>query len=143
MPEPDAHYRPAKVPTRFNADQRRGSSGLYCWPQRMGLPARRPVGTEADDGTRERQTRPRPPSIVCREYRPGGFPRDRRLLSHPRTTSASARLAALPDPPPVSVDAHLHSWRTWRPRRSEEHTSELQSLMRISYAVFCWKKKKT
>src|SRR3546814_7266092 len=30
---------------------------------------------------------------------------------------------------------HLH--------RSEEHTSELQSLMRISYAVFCLKKKKT
>src|SRR3546814_1391040 len=28
-----------------------------------------------------------------------------------------------------------------RPRRSEEHTSELQSLMRISYAVFCLKKK--
>src|SRR3546814_8726524 len=31
---------------------------------------------------------------------------------------------------------HRHS-------RSEEHTSELQSLMRISYAVFCLKKKKT
>src|SRR3546814_4784272 len=30
--------------------------------------------------------------------------------------------------------------RHWR---SEEHTSELQSLMRISYAVFCLKKKKT
>src|SRR3546814_4492835 len=32
----------------------------------------------------------------------------------------------------------------WGPggRRSEEHTSELQSLMRISYAVFCLKKKK-
>src|SRR3546814_7397887 len=28
-------------------------------------------------------------------------------------------------------------------RRSEEHTSELQSLMRISYAVFCLKKKRT
>src|SRR3546814_10913006 len=28
------------------------------------------------------------------------------------------------------------------PPRSEEHTSELQSLMRISYAVFCLKKKK-
>src|SRR3546814_3014029 len=27
--------------------------------------------------------------------------------------------------------------------RSDEHTSELQSLMRISYAVFCWKKKNT
>src|SRR3546814_6285299 len=33
--------------------------------------------------------------------------------------------------------------RTRRRRRSEEHTSELQSLMRISYAVFCLKKKKT
>src|SRR3546814_3908734 len=33
------------------------------------------------------------------------------------------------------VDAH-------RAGRSEEHTSELQSLMRISYAVFCLKKKK-
>src|SRR3546814_7076022 len=36
---------------------------------------------------------------------------------------------------------------SWKPRvsigaRSEEHTSELQSLMRISYAVFCLKKKK-
>src|SRR3546814_5231710 len=29
------------------------------------------------------------------------------------------------------------------PKRSEEHTSELQSLMRNSYAVFCFKKKKT
>src|SRR3546814_6671825 len=29
-----------------------------------------------------------------------------------------------------------------KPARSEEHTSELQSLMRISYAVFCLKKKK-
>src|SRR3546814_2658340 len=34
------------------------------------------------------------------------------------------------------------SWLT-RPVRSEEHTSELQSLMRISYAVFCLKKKKS
>src|SRR3546814_2062720 len=30
----------------------------------------------------------------------------------------------------------------WLNARSEEHTSELQSLMRISYAVFCLKKKK-
>src|SRR3546814_4401063 len=35
------------------------------------------------------------------------------------------------------------SWRLSSARtRSEEHTSELQSLMRISYAVFCLKKKK-
>src|SRR3546814_3614989 len=33
--------------------------------------------------------------------------------------------------------------RLYRALRSEEHTSELQSLMRISYAVFCWKKKHT
>src|SRR3546814_7700554 len=31
--------------------------------------------------------------------------------------------------------------RVLKPNRSEEHTSELQSLMRISYAVFCLKKK--
>src|SRR3546814_9496965 len=30
-------------------------------------------------------------------------------------------------------------WRETLPARSEEHTSELQSLMRISYAVFCLK----
>src|SRR3546814_9962720 len=37
-----------------------------------------------------------------------------------------------------------HCWNDWKQRaeRSEEHTSELQSLMRISYAVFCLKKKK-
>src|SRR3546814_1257039 len=35
-----------------------------------------------------------------------------------------------------------HQRRGRRRRRSEEHTSELQSLMRISYAVFCLKKKK-
>src|SRR3546814_2359042 len=34
------------------------------------------------------------------------------------------------------------SQRKAAPKRSEEHTSELQSLMRISYAVFCLKKKK-
>src|SRR3546814_5768528 len=33
-------------------------------------------------------------------------------------------------------------WLLWFGLRSEEHTSELQSLMRISYAVFCLKKKK-
>src|SRR3546814_5168847 len=41
---------------------------------------------------------------------------------------------------------HRHTWMSGIVRahldRSEEHTSELQSLMRISYAVFCLKKKK-
>src|SRR3546814_3206960 len=37
------------------------------------------------------------------------------------------------------ADAYMVNWHS---NRSEEHTSELQSLMRISYAVFCLKKKK-
>src|SRR3546814_4502396 len=43
------------------------------------------------------------------------------------------------------LNGELHAGdRLWRDQvgRSEEHTSELQSLMRISYAVFCLKKKK-
>src|SRR3546814_6736349 len=51
-----------------------------------------------------------------------------------------------------AVSPHLHAWYgqvllicwTWALMyhlRSEEHTSELQSLLRISYAVFCLKKK--
>src|SRR3546814_13548421 len=39
-------------------------------------------------------------------------------------------------------DLSIHPPRRQRRPRSEEHTSELQSLMRISYAVFCLKKKK-
>src|SRR3546814_1387152 len=41
-----------------------------------------------------------------------------------------------------SVAAPTLSRRNATTSRSEEHTSELQSLMRISYAVFCLKKKK-
>src|SRR3546814_2837659 len=40
-------------------------------------------------------------------------------------------------PQDMAADDHRE-----QPRRSEEHTSELQSLMRISYAVFCLNKKK-
>src|SRR3546814_6648984 len=43
-----------------------------------------------------------------------------------------------------SSEANMSSALSNRARpRSEEHTSELQSLMRISYAVFCLKKKKS
>src|SRR3546814_6804369 len=49
-------------------------------------------------------------------------------------------------PATVYLDGHavnLHDMLAFSPGvRSEEHTSELQSLMRISYAVFCLKKKK-
>src|SRR3546814_10623254 len=43
----------------------------------------------------------------------------------------------------VSVNQRIDVGGRRRARRSEEHTSELQSLMRISYAVFCLKNKKT
>src|SRR3546814_2701476 len=47
------------------------------------------------------------------------------------------------DPVAMRAAAHGHAPPEIGPRRSEEHTSELQSLMRTSYAVFCIKKKKT
>src|SRR3546814_9995735 len=44
---------------------------------------------------------------------------------------------------PVASAACIFNAASGLLRRSEEHTSELQSLMRISYALFCLKKKKT
>src|SRR3546814_9885615 len=53
------------------------------------------------------------------------------LLSNPRSTGNRALLPRVREYCAAHPDI-----------RSEEHTSELQSLMRISYAVFCLKKKK-
>src|SRR3546814_8442544 len=69
----------------------------------------------------------------------------------------TAVLGAPPEPPPArpfaggrlpsrvslrsDTSARRPATRVRSRRRSEEHTSELQSLMRISYAVFCLKKK--
>src|SRR3546814_1351685 len=50
-------------------------------------------------------------------------------------------IIALGKPQPIVAAADLEKLSL--APRSEEHTSELQSLMRISYAVFCLKKKKT
>src|SRR3546814_8741906 len=44
---------------------------------------------------------------------------------------------------PAAAGGYISHVRPEMARRSEEHTSELQSLMRISSAVFCLKKKKT
>src|SRR3546814_17828082 len=48
--------------------------------------------------------------------------------------SASRRASSVSSPRPCAANTPLRS------KRSAEHTSELQSLMRISYAVFCLKK---
>src|SRR3546814_9207535 len=52
----------------------------------------------------------------------------------------AVRLGQRPAPVPL-VRTGGHAEAVGAERRSEEHTSELQSLMRISYAVFCLKKK--
>src|SRR3546814_7313129 len=62
------------------------------------------------------------------------LPRESGLAAPP--TLHSSR----PESPPPTTAGHLVTPAAQAPR-SEEHTSELQSLMRISYAVFCLKKK--
>src|SRR3546814_9643917 len=80
---------------------------------------------------------PRPPRSGCPQTTQGASP--------PGTACCAPLLPVLP--PRYA----LHTKRVWTRRcshpahiriRSEEHTTELQSLMRISYAVFCLKKKK-
>src|SRR3546814_1533988 len=66
--------------------------------------------------------------------------RERRSAAPDRGGQAGRRLVSVvfqPSSIPVRVERSRDTHR-----RSEEHTSELQSLMRISYAVFCLKKKK-
>src|SRR3546814_7886095 len=75
--------------------------------------------------------------------------RSRRIAGWPdsRGHRAGNRAARARRPPPSAPRRRRFSSAAWSGRagrraRSEEHTSELQSLMRISYAVFCLKKKK-
>src|SRR3546814_1915617 len=68
---------------------------------------------------------------------------NREIMGHQRRDIGGARLVHHPQ----HRDQHQHRAEErveekFVAGRSEEHTSELQSLMRISYAVFCLKKKK-
>src|SRR3546814_998453 len=74
-----------------------------------------------------RQPRPGRPGQHLRAFAAAGLRRSRAN----RVTAASYSIFAT-----HTTSGELHE------TRSEEHTSELQSLMRISYAVFCLKKKK-
>src|SRR3546814_2249070 len=62
----------------------------------------------------------------------------RKAMAAPRAIVVSESLS---EPVPLEETVDTIS-RFASVKRSEEHTSELQSLMRISYAVFCLKKKK-
>src|SRR3546814_4534100 len=61
-------------------------------------------------------------------------------------TRWKSRSSSITSPGAALSTCRWRPWRAWRncrtsSGRSEEHTSELQSLMRISYAVFCLNKK--
>src|SRR3546814_4737995 len=71
-------------------------------------------------------------------YAVGGRGGHDQALGHRKQQQSDGRL------PAAIRRLRLHDGVSYFPLlRSEEHTSELQSLMRISYAVFCLKKKKT
>src|SRR3546814_3895134 len=81
-----------------------------------------------------------------REKRYEAIPRKARYCRDTSARSTDRRPLLVPDPADqgaASVWPRIISWfGTRATARSEEHTSELQSLMRISYAVFCLKKQK-
>src|SRR3546814_7807146 len=99
----------------------------WTWPE-PGGPLGRPdpvpcrIGRTCNDKERAVEATPTRAEFL---RRPGLRPRRR-----PHSTPA----AFSPRTTPAQPDT--------KPTRSEEHTSELQSLMRISYAVFCLKKTK-
>src|SRR3546814_8561103 len=79
-------------------------------------------------------------------WRPFGFERLRNHDSrHWRDIKDEARshIATRLDSPIVGCDLNPQAIEAAKANRSEEHQSELKSLMRISYAVFCLNKKKT
>src|SRR3546814_1693703 len=65
---------------------------------------------------------------------------DQRGASRWLITAAPAARIGTPLGTALSLQPQLRAYAR-SSKRSEEHTSELQSLMRNSYAVFCWKKK--
>src|SRR3546814_6539884 len=87
---------------------------------------------------RDDLTRSRPRAQAARLEQPSVSPRPRHSRDDAAATASRLRLRRNPCTDSVSRRAR-HQPRL--PLRSEEHTSELQSLMRISYAVFCLKKK--
>src|SRR3546814_5771640 len=69
------------------------------------------------------------------------FPYTTLFRSQDRAAEAQCRCGGGAGAGPEARDRRPGDGRGRRDGRSEEHTSELQSLMRISYAVFCLKKK--
>src|SRR3546814_1729706 len=104
------------------------------WPSTIAIAPRRCASVSAN-------SRSAKPSASLRSMRP--FSKARRVNSPGRASrkrsscESAAKTAFTTALPPCKWSSAKSS-----PVRSEEHTSELQSLMRNSYAVFCLKKKK-
>src|SRR3546814_9491358 len=85
----------------------------------------------------------RPPQILLRsDYRQGQYSGEQRWLNHPLAKGTERSRTIITDGRPWTCMGPLmldeiRRLRQEMAERSEEHTSELQSLMRISYAVFC------
>src|SRR3546814_6881264 len=84
-----------------------------------------------------RSRTPSPPRRPYRLHVQSGCQFHRRSSPGPQSPAKASAQHDRQNPWRTFCEPPLHS----RCRRSEEHTSELQSLMRISYAVFCLKKK--
>src|SRR3546814_6158435 len=111
----------------------------------------RPTGLASDVQVRGRRGRREYDQSFARTSRRGrGYrrshtpsaPRERRNAAAPATPASPCVSRIWRGESSASLSLGRLFFRHQRPRRSEEHTSELQSLMRISYAVFCLKKKK-
>src|SRR3546814_6305583 len=94
------------------------------------------TGPGGGDGTLGAATLSILPLPACKSLIQKGS--GRVLLSHDQPGKPGRTLCRVRD----CLANHLLRGWVGRGTRSEEHTSELQSLMRISYAVFCLKKKK-
>src|SRR3546814_9897152 len=97
------------------------------------------------DSGKPEQALPVALSVVEATTRVLGADSPRALRAKLNLSSLYARLGRLDETLAMQLEVIEARTRLLGPRhpdRSEEHTSELQSLMRISYAVFCLKKKK-
>src|SRR3546814_1930754 len=112
-----------------SSDLRKPHRQRHCW---TNSPLNRPTPAT---GTQPHPVRPEPVEGLF-------FLLERHCPSGP-TSSTALTAASTPATPTTSKPASRHMKQAQSPAtRSEEHTSELQTLMRISYAVFCLKKKK-
>src|SRR3546814_10273752 len=113
------------------------------WPRlRVARHGHAPVAAGGIELHRDHRGAPGPARVL-----PGGDCLQQRMdrcraARGARQAADQERLRAIPARPGRPRIRAMKVIETALPGRSEEHTSELQSLMRISYAVFCLKKKK-